>query len=76
MGAKGGVPDLCLPIPRGGKNGLYIELKRPEGIDNEAGSLQEKQSEWLERLNEQGYFAIKCEGAEEAVETIKSYLEA
>lgn len=27
-GVKAGVPDLCLPVARGGYHGLYIELKR------------------------------------------------
>ena len=27
-GVKKGVPDLCLPLPRGGYHGLYIEMKR------------------------------------------------
>lgn len=27
-GVKAGVPDLCLPVARGGFHGLYIELKR------------------------------------------------
>ena len=26
MGVKKGVPDLCLPVPRGTYHGLYIEL--------------------------------------------------
>lgn len=27
QGVKAGVPDLCLPVPRGEFHGLYIELK-------------------------------------------------
>ena len=27
-GLKRGVPDICLPVARGGCHGLYIELKR------------------------------------------------
>ena len=30
-GVKAGVPDICLPVPRGTWHGLYIELKRREG---------------------------------------------
>lgn len=30
-GVRSGVPDLCLPVPRGGCHGLYIELKRLRG---------------------------------------------
>lgn len=27
QGVKAGVPDLCLPVPRNGKHGLYVEMK-------------------------------------------------
>ena len=27
MGVKVGIPDLCLPVPMGMYNGLYIEMK-------------------------------------------------
>lgn len=30
-GLKRGVPDICLPVARGGCHGLYIELKRERG---------------------------------------------
>lgn len=28
QGVKAGVPDLCLPVARNGKHGLYVEMKR------------------------------------------------
>jgi hypothetical protein len=31
QGVKKGVPDLCLPVARGGFNALYIELKTEKG---------------------------------------------
>lgn len=27
QGVKAGVPDLCLPVARNGKHGLYVEMK-------------------------------------------------
>lgn len=30
-GLKSGVPDICLPVARGGAHGLYIEMKRQQG---------------------------------------------
>lgn len=32
QGVKSGVPDLCLPVPRGQYHGLYIEIKRRADI--------------------------------------------
>lgn len=31
MGVKSGVPDVHLPVARGGYHGLYIEMKRTKG---------------------------------------------
>lgn len=69
QGVKAGVPDLCLPVARGGCHGLYIELKRREG-----GRISANQSAWLMALNAQGYAAVVCNGWEEAKSTIESYL--
>ena len=66
---KPGVPDLCLPVARGGYHGLYIELKRAVG-----GILSDEQKWWIDELKSQGYAAIVCHGAEEAIRTIKEYL--
>lgn len=69
QGVKAGVPDLVLPVARGGFHGLYIELKAP------GGSLQKNQREYMERLTQEGYLAQKCEGWQEAVELLSNYLE-
>ncbi len=68
QGVKAGVPDLCLPVARGGFHGLYIELK--------AGNNKptEKQKEWLRDLKEQGYCTAVCYGSGEAINVIKQYL--
>ena len=68
-GVKAGVPDLCLPVPRKGFHGLYIELKRISG-----GRVSKEQREWLEALSEQGYKAIVCKGWEDATREIMDYL--
>ena len=69
QGVKRGVPDMCLPVSRGGYHGLYIELKRQKG-----GTVSDEQREWIAALNTQGYKAIICHGAEEAIEQIRGYL--
>ena len=69
QGVKRGVPDMCLPVARGGYHGLYVELKRQKG-----GTVSEAQKSWITALTEQGYKAVVCRGAEEAIGTIKEYL--
>lgn len=69
-GVKAGVPDLCLPVARGGCHGLYIELKRQRG-----GRTSDLQTGWLEALMKQGYQVEVCKGWEAAAKTIIQYLE-
>nr|DAW85591.1 MAG TPA: Nuclease [Bacteriophage sp.] len=68
QGVKAGVPDICLPVARGGYFGLYIELKVGS---NKPTKLQ---NEWLCNLNKQGYLAVVCYGWREAAEMIETYL--
>ncbi|GHU76471.1 hypothetical protein AGMMS49992_22210 [Clostridia bacterium] len=70
QGVRPGVPDICLPAPRGAWHGLYIELKRQQG-----GKVSENQRRWVEYLRSQGYAAAVCRGFYEAVETIQKYLQ-
>lgn len=70
QGVKPGVPDLCLPVARGGYHGMYIELKRING-----GRLSKDQAMWLEELARQGYYASVCKGWVDAAKAIIRYLE-
>lgn len=67
-GVKPGVPDICLPVPRGRYHGLYIEMK----FGRNTPSAEQK--EWLHRLQEQGYKVDVCFGWGEAVKVIVDYL--
>ena len=69
QGVKSGVPDLCLPVARGGNHGLYIELKRQRG-----GRIGEEQVRWINGLLKQGYAAAICKGWQEAADVIIDYL--
>ena len=69
-GVKAGVPDLCLPVARGGFHGLYIELKRVRG-----SRTSDLQVGWMESLMKQGYCVALCKGWEQAAQTIIAYLE-
>lgn len=68
-GVKAGVPDLCLPVARGGYHGLFIEMKAGR---NKPTELQKK---WLTDLQEQGYLTAVCYGWEEAARLLTDYLE-
>ena len=68
-GVRPGVPDLCLPVARNGKHGLYIEMKRQRG-----DRLRAAQKAWIKRLIELGYEAVVCRGAEAAARQIEAYL--
>ena len=68
MGVKAGVPDLLLPVPRGGFHGLFIELKAPNGVKSS------NQDKWLKALSAQGYSVHLCYGWEEASAVILDYL--
>ena len=68
QGVKSGVPDLSLPVARGGYHGLYIELKvgRNKTSDN--------QNRWLEMLMKQKYYVSVCYGWRQAADTLEEYL--
>lgn len=68
QGVKAGVPDICLPVPRYGFHGLYIELKAGDNKPTE------KQSKWISLLQKQGYATAVCVGWVAAKETISKYL--
>lgn len=67
-GVKRGVPDLCLPVPRGIHHGLYIEMKTA------TGSASKEQKKWLQALQAQGYRVAICRGWEAAKDFIEDYL--
>ena len=68
-GTQKGFPDIILPVARQEYHGLAIELKRAKG-----GRLSEEQKWWLENLSKQGWLAVVCRGAAEAIDTLKRYL--
>lgn len=68
QGVKPGVPDLCLPVPRGGYHGLYIEMK------SETGTATSEQNWWGERLLKEGYQWRICYGWTAAVSELMEYL--
>jgi hypothetical protein len=68
-GLKAGVPDILLPVARGGFYGLFVELKRVRG-----GRMSEEQWQWRAALLCEGYQCVICKGWEEAAKQIENYL--
>ena len=64
-----GIPDLCMPVARGGFHGFYMELKRSKG------RVSDEQWEFMEALHEQGYFVRVTNHLQTALEIIENYLE-
>lgn len=68
-GVRSGVPDLCLPVPRGTFCGMYIELKRRKGA-----TVSDEQKSWIAELRANRYHAVVCHGWEMARVMIVDYL--
>ena len=68
-GVRRGVPDICLPVPRGLWHGLYIELKAG------TNGASPEQRQWISALREQGFRAEVCRGWEAAARLIAEHLE-
>lgn len=72
QGLKKGVPDNFIAEPMGKYNGLFIELKRAK---KSLSKKSEEQKRWIKALNEKGYKAVFCYGAEEAKREVLKYLD-
>lgn len=68
-GLRAGMPDLCLPVARGGFYGLYIELKRIKG-----GVVSRDQKMLIEELQSEGYQVVVAKGFYEGRATIEQYM--
>ena len=71
MGVKAGFPDMILPVSRHGYNSLAIELKRRKEAKSQTSP---EQKAWIEYLNKQGWYAVVCYGAEDAIQKLEWYL--
>jgi hypothetical protein len=68
-GLKSGVPDLHLPVARGGWKSLYIEMK------SERGRVSKSQAWWQSRLYQLGHCVVTCFTHVQAEETLVEYLD-
>lgn len=69
QGYKTGFPDLIVFAKNSRYNALFLEFKREK-----QGRLSEVQKDWIEWLNNNGYFARCVKGNIEAVEILEKYL--
>lgn len=67
-GTKAGVPDLCIPVPKGKYHGMWIEMKRRKKF-----TVSDEQNDWQAYLNSAGYYAVIAHGCDEAIQYIKEY---
>lgn len=67
-GLRAGVPDLFLPVARSGFHGLFVEMKVGRNKPSE------EQVAYMDALVGQGYCAVVCWSAPEAIEAIQGYL--
>ena len=67
-GLRPGVSDLFLPAARRGYHGLFLEMKTSKGKPSE------NQLEFIANVSEQGYYAVICHGAAEAIDILEWYL--
>ncbi len=68
LGMRKGFPDLFIPIANNGYHGLFIELKRDVTC-----KPTKEQLLWTGKLNNAGYYATVCYGADAAIREIKKY---
>lgn len=71
QGVRAGVPDLVLPMARGGHFGLYIEFKAAPPND---AAVSASQHGYIQALNAQGYLAVVCRGNFDAMEVLGAYM--
>lgn len=68
LGVKAGVPDICIPRPRGQYHGMYIEMKKLKG-----GKVSVHQESWIKYLTYHGYRAVVANGCDEAIKYVTEY---
>jgi hypothetical protein len=68
MGVRAGTPDYFLAVARGGKHGLWIEMKSADG----RASPEQKAAQQM--FQELGYDSCICHSTDAARSVIESYL--
>ena len=74
QGVTASIPDLFFHLPIGLYAGLWLEMKRPKGIDHDAGKVTQGQKDKIHLLIAAGYWALPVWGFDEAKKAIEDYL--
>jgi hypothetical protein len=69
QGVRSGVPDLFLPVARGDKHGLFIEMKI------KGNKPSDNQKVWAFELKQNDYAVETCYGFDEAKAVVCAYLD-
>lgn len=70
-GVLAGVPDLQIPIPRNGYNGLFIEMKA-----GKKGRVSDEQKDVMQRLTDNGYLCKVCRCFDDFQKVVDEYMGA
>jgi len=67
QGLRPGVPDICLPVARGGYHSKWLVM------EVRGGRVSEAQQLWIDRLRRAGASVTICESFEQAVADLEIY---
>lgn len=70
-GVRAGFPDLQLTVPIGDYHGLFIEMKRRDGVPSD---IKPAQKEWHQKLLKKGYAVAVAFGFDAAKLAVCDYL--
>ena len=71
QGYKAGFPDLMIFVKNSQHDILFLEFKREKG-----GRLSETQKDWIQWLNDNGYYAKCVKGCAEAIKILDAYIQS
>ena len=64
-----GFPDMQILKTNKKYAGLFIEIKA-----DKKSYASKHQKQWIEDLNNEGYYAVVCKGVDECIETLEWYM--
>ncbi len=73
QGAKKGVHDIFLPVPKGQYHGLWMEMKAAKP---HRSTISKEQKDWGKRMKDRGYMVRFVYGCEEAIAAVHAYYSA